>query len=164
MARLCFSTYAADMKECDAPESNYITTEVALMKNIPRTTSGASWASSTATWLTLPRALFCLAATGTGLAPHVGGSCRCTRLIRTRARIGASVSKMTFLSIGIALSFSLRWALSSLGPLNILISSSRGLETIEVMNHLTLQGRESLSSRLRSLLKLRLSRAEYRSS
>jgi hypothetical protein len=42
MGRLCFSTYAADMKECDAPESNSTTAEVALMRNIPRATSGAS--------------------------------------------------------------------------------------------------------------------------
>jgi hypothetical protein len=42
MGRLCFSTYAMDMKECNAPESNNITAEVPLMKNIPMTTSGAS--------------------------------------------------------------------------------------------------------------------------
>jgi hypothetical protein len=42
MGRLCFSTFAADMKECDAPESNSPTAEVVLTKNIPRTTSGAS--------------------------------------------------------------------------------------------------------------------------
>jgi hypothetical protein len=56
MGRLCFSTYAADMKESDAPESNITTMEVALMKNIPMTTYRASYASSTATWLTLPLA------------------------------------------------------------------------------------------------------------
>jgi hypothetical protein len=42
MGRLSFSTYAADMKECDAPESNSSTAEMALIKNIPRTTSGTS--------------------------------------------------------------------------------------------------------------------------
>jgi hypothetical protein len=41
MGRLCFPIYAADMKECDAPESNSTTTEVLLMKNIPMTMSGA---------------------------------------------------------------------------------------------------------------------------
>jgi hypothetical protein len=56
MGRLCISTYAADMIECDAPESNSTIAEVALMKNIPRTTPGASRASSAATWLTLPLA------------------------------------------------------------------------------------------------------------
>jgi hypothetical protein len=43
MGRLCFSTYAMDMKEYIAPESNIITAEVSLAKNIPMTTSGASW-------------------------------------------------------------------------------------------------------------------------
>jgi hypothetical protein len=53
---------------------------------------------------------------------------------------------MTFLTIGIALSFSMRWVLGSLDPLNILIPNSRGLEIIGALNHLMLQGRESLSS------------------
>jgi hypothetical protein len=42
MGRLCFSTYIADMKEYDAPESNNTTAEVSLTKNILMTTSGAS--------------------------------------------------------------------------------------------------------------------------
>jgi hypothetical protein len=42
MGRLCFSTYAADMKECDAPESNSTTAEMSLKENIPMTTSRAS--------------------------------------------------------------------------------------------------------------------------
>jgi hypothetical protein len=42
MSRLCFSTYAADIKKCDTLESNSTAVEVALMKNIPKTTSGAS--------------------------------------------------------------------------------------------------------------------------
>jgi hypothetical protein len=42
MGRLGFSIYVADIKECDAPESNSTTTEVSLTKNIPMTTSGAS--------------------------------------------------------------------------------------------------------------------------
>jgi hypothetical protein len=42
MGRLYSSTYAADMKECDALESNNTTAEVSLMKNIPMTTFGAS--------------------------------------------------------------------------------------------------------------------------
>jgi hypothetical protein len=53
MGRLYFSTYTIDMKECDAPESNSTTVEVALMKDIPRTTCRAF---STTTWLTLPLA------------------------------------------------------------------------------------------------------------
>jgi hypothetical protein len=49
MGRLCFSTYVADMKECDAPESNSTTVEMSLTENVPMTTFGASWASSTMT-------------------------------------------------------------------------------------------------------------------
>jgi hypothetical protein len=74
------------------------------------------------------------------------GRCRCSWLIRARALIRTSVSKMTFLSTSIALPFSLEWVLSSLGSLNILISSSRGLEIVGTLNHLMLRSRESLSS------------------
>jgi hypothetical protein len=74
------------------------------------------------------------------------GRCRCSYLRRESAPIGALVGKMTFLTTGIALPFSWRWVLSSLGPLNILISSNRGLEIVGVLNHLTLWGWESLSS------------------
>jgi hypothetical protein len=49
MDRLCFSTYAADMKECDAPESNSTTAEMSLTENIPMTTSTTFRASSTVT-------------------------------------------------------------------------------------------------------------------
>jgi hypothetical protein len=56
-------------ERCDAVESNSTTIEVSLMKNIPMTTSGAS---SITTWLTLPLAKFCLAATGIELASRVG--------------------------------------------------------------------------------------------
>jgi hypothetical protein len=42
MGKLCFSIYAANMKEYDALESNSTIVVVALMRNIPRTTSGAS--------------------------------------------------------------------------------------------------------------------------
>jgi hypothetical protein len=48
-SRLFFPTYAADMKEHDATESNSTTAEVLLTRNIPMTTSGASYASSTTT-------------------------------------------------------------------------------------------------------------------
>jgi hypothetical protein len=82
------------------------------------------------------------------------GRCRCRWLKRASAWIRASVSKMTFLSIGIALPFSMHWVLGSLGPLNTLISSGRSLEIIGALNHLALWGRKSLSSWLRSLLKL----------
>jgi hypothetical protein len=40
--RLCFSIYATNMKECDAPKSNSTTAKVSLMRKIPMLTSGAS--------------------------------------------------------------------------------------------------------------------------
>jgi hypothetical protein len=43
MGILYFSTYATDMKECDVLESNTTIAEVALTRNISRTTSRASW-------------------------------------------------------------------------------------------------------------------------
>jgi hypothetical protein len=74
------------------------------------------------------------------------GRCRCSWQIRAWAQIRASVSKMTFLSISTTLPFSLQWVLSSLGPLNILIPSNRGLEIVWALNHLVLRGIESLSN------------------
>jgi hypothetical protein len=61
-------------------------------------------------------------------------------------RIGSLVGIVTSFTTSIAVSFSRRWVLSSLGPLNILISSSKGLEIVGALNHLALRGRESLSS------------------
>jgi hypothetical protein len=46
----------------------------------------------------------------------------------------------------IALSFGRRWVLSSMGSLNILISSSRSLEMVGALNDLMSWSRESLSS------------------
>jgi hypothetical protein len=69
------------------------------------------------------------------------GRCSCSELIRALAWIGASIGKMTFLSTSIAV-----WVLSRLGPLNILISSSRSFEIVGVLNDLMLQSRESFSS------------------
>jgi hypothetical protein len=54
------------------------------------------------------------------------------------AQVGALVEKMSLLSTCIAVPFRLRWVLSSLGPLNILSSSSRSLEIVGALNHLTL--------------------------
>jgi hypothetical protein len=93
------------------------------------------------------------------------GRCKCRcNCLGTSARIEALVGKMAFLATGIALLFRLHWVLSSLGPLNILISNSKSLEIVGVLNHLTLLGRKSLSSGLWPQLKLRLSRTEHRSS
>jgi hypothetical protein len=80
------------------------------------------------------------------------------------AQIGASVGVMSLFTADIAPTISLLRVLGSLGPLNTLIPSSRRLEIVGALNHLTLQGTEFLSSCLRPWLKLRLSRMEHRSS
>jgi hypothetical protein len=86
------------------------------------------------------------------------GRCCYSGLIGMSAQIGASVGVMSLLTIVVAPMISLLWVLGSLGPLNTLIPSSRSLEIFGVLNHLTLRGRESLSSYLWSWLKLWLSR------
>jgi hypothetical protein len=89
--------------------------------------------------------------------------CSCSGLISMSAQIGASVGIMSLFAIVVAPMINLLWALGSLGPLNTLTPSSRRLKIVGALNHLTLQGREFLSSCLRPWLKLRLSRMEHRS-
>jgi hypothetical protein len=86
-----------------------------------------------------------------------------SNLISTGAWIGASVSVMSLLSTVVAPMISLQRVLGSLGPLNTLISSSRSLDIVGALNHLTLRGRESLSSCLRPWRKLWLNRMEHKS-
>jgi hypothetical protein len=78
------------------------------------------------------------------------------------AWIRVSVGVMSLFTTVLAPTISLQWVLGRLGPLNTLIPSGRSLENVGALNHLTLQGRESLSSYLRPWLKLWLSRTEYR--
>jgi hypothetical protein len=92
------------------------------------------------------------------------GRCSYSRLIDMSARIGASIGVMSLFTIVIAPTVSLLRVLGSLGSLNTLIHSNRSLEVVGALNHLTLWGRESLSSGLRPWQKLRLSRMEHRSS
>jgi hypothetical protein len=87
-----------------------------------------------------------------------------SRLADTSARIGASISIMSLFTTAIAPTVSLLRVLGCLGSLNTLIPSRRSLEVVVALNHLTLRGRESLSSCLWPWLKLRLSRTEHRSS
>jgi hypothetical protein len=91
------------------------------------------------------------------------GRCSCSGLISTSARIGALVGVISLFTIVVAPTISLLRVLGSLGPLNTLILDSRNLEIFGALNHLTLWGRESLSSCLWPWLKLRLSRMEHRS-
>jgi hypothetical protein len=92
------------------------------------------------------------------------GRCSYSRLTDTGAQIGALIGVMSLFTIAIAPTVSLLWVLGSLGSLNTLIHSSRSLEVVGALNHLTLRGRESLSSCLRPWQKLRLSRTKHMSS
>jgi hypothetical protein len=75
------------------------------------------------------------------------GRCRCRcSCLGMSVQVGALVGKMTLLATSIALSFRLHWVQSSLSSLNILIPSSKSLEIVGALNHLTLLSRESLSS------------------
>jgi hypothetical protein len=74
------------------------------------------------------------------------GGCSYRRLISVRAWVVASVCIMSLLSIVVAPLISWRWVLGSLGPLNTLISGSRGPEIVGALNHLALWGRKSLSN------------------
>jgi hypothetical protein len=93
-----------------------------------------------------------------------GDRCSSSSLIGTGAQIGASVGVMSLVSTVIAHTISLQRVLGSLGPLNTLILSSRSLEIVGALNHLTLRGIKSLSSCLWPWLKLWLSTTEHRSS
>jgi hypothetical protein len=90
--------------------------------------------------------------------------CSCSGLISMSAWIGASVGVMSLFTTVVSPTISMLRVLSSLGPLNTMISSSGSVEIVGALNHLMLWGRESLSSYLRSWLKLRLSKMEHRSS
>jgi hypothetical protein len=74
------------------------------------------------------------------------GRCSYSRLIDMSARIGASIGIMSLFTTVIASTVNLLQVLGSLGSLNTLIPSSRSLEVVGALNHLMLQGRESLSS------------------
>jgi hypothetical protein len=87
-----------------------------------------------------------------------------SRLIDTSARIGASIGVVSLFTTVMTPTVSLLWVLGSLGSLNTVIPGSKSLEVVGALNHLTLLGRESLSSCLWPWLKLRLSRMRHRSS
>jgi hypothetical protein len=94
------------------------------------------------------------------------GRSRCSYswLIDMSARIGALIGVMSMFSTVIAPTISLLRVLCSLGSLDTLIPSSRSLEVVGALNHLTLWGREPFSSCLWPWLKLWLSRTDHRSS
>jgi hypothetical protein len=90
------------------------------------------------------------------------GRCSCSGLNSMSAWIGASVGVMSLFTTVVAPTIILQGVLGSLGPLNTIIPSSRSLEIVVALNHLTLWGRESLCSCLWPWRKLRLSRMKYR--
>jgi hypothetical protein len=66
------------------------------------------------------------------------GRCSYSRLIDTSARIGASIGIMSLFTTVIAPTVILLRVLGCLGSLNTLIPSSRSLEVVGALNHLTL--------------------------
>jgi hypothetical protein len=111
-----------------------------------------------------PTGVVLLGSNRNGVGSMGRGRCSYSKLIDTSAWIGASIGVMSLFTIIIAPTISLLRVLGSLGSLNTLIPSSRSLEVVGALNHLTLRGRESLSSCLWPWLKLQLSRTEHRSS
>jgi hypothetical protein len=111
-----------------------------------------------------PTGVVLLGSNRNGVSSTGRGRCSYSRLIEMSARIGASIGVMSLFTTVIAYTINLLRVLGSLGSLNPLIPSSRSLEVVGALNHLTLRGRESLSSCLRRWLKLRLSQMEHRSS
>jgi hypothetical protein len=142
------------MKECNALESNSTTAEVSLMKNIPMTTLELlGFLHNNMVDSPMSIVLPSSNRNRVGSRGRGRGRCSCSRLIQVWAQNGAPIGKMTFLYTSIALPFSLHWILSSLSPLNILISSSKSLEIVGALSDLTLWSRESLSNRLWPRLK-----------
>jgi hypothetical protein len=92
------------------------------------------------------------------------GRCSYSGLIGMTTQIGASVGVVSHFTTVVAPTISLLRVFGSLGSLNTLICSNRSLEIVGTLNHMTLWGRESLSSCLRPWLKLWLSKMEHRSS
>jgi hypothetical protein len=74
------------------------------------------------------------------------GRCSYSSLINTSAWIGVSIGVMSLFTTVIEPTISLLRVLGSLGSLNTLIPSNMSLEVVGALSHLTLRGRESLSS------------------
>jgi hypothetical protein len=128
MGRLCFSTYAADMKECDALESNSTIAVVSLTKKYTKDNVGSFMVFLHSNMLDSSSSIVLLG----GNRNRVGsmGQERYRLWKRVSVQIGALVGKMTTLTTHVALPFPQRWVLSSFTPLSILISSGRGLEFV----------------------------------
>jgi hypothetical protein len=93
-----------------------------------------------------PTGIVLLCGTQNRIGSMSRGRCSCNGLISMSVWIGASVGIVSLFTIVEAPMISLRQVLGSLGPLNILTSSSRTLEIIGALNHMALRSRESLSN------------------
>jgi hypothetical protein len=107
MGRLCFSTYAVDMKDCNAPESNNTTVEVSLTKKHTNDHVWSFLGFLHYNMIDLPVNIVLLGSnrnknSSTGRR-RGGHSC----LRRAGAWIGALVGKVTSLPTSIALLFTL---------------------------------------------------------
>jgi hypothetical protein len=111
-----------------------------------------------------PTSIILLGSNSNNVGSTDRGRCSSSSLISMGASIGASVGIMSLLSTVVAPTISLQRVLGSLCPLNTLIPCCKSIEIVGALNHLTLQGRKSLSSCLQPRLKLCLSRVEHRSS
>jgi hypothetical protein len=101
MGRLCFSTYAGDMKECDAPESNSTTAEVIGKKY----TNDHVWSFLGflhSNMVDTPMSIVLLGSNRNRVGSTSGGRCSSSRLISTGAQIGASVGVMSLVSTVVA--------------------------------------------------------------
>jgi hypothetical protein len=152
------------MKECDAWESNSTTTESVIDGKHTNDNIWSFLGFLHSNMVGSPTCIVLLGSNRNRVSPT--GRCRCRHnyLRRVGGWIGALVGIVTSFTTSIAVPFRRRWVYSSLGPLNILISSTRSLEIVGALNHLAMWGRESLSSWVRPLLKQRLRRMEHKSS
>jgi hypothetical protein len=108
MGILYFLTYAVDMKECNAPESNNTSAEVSLIKHGPMTTSGAFWSFLgllLCDVIELPANIVLSSSNRNGISSTGRGRGGHSYLRRTVARIGALVGKVTFIPTSVALPF-----------------------------------------------------------
>jgi hypothetical protein len=138
------------MKEYDAPESNNTTAEVSLIKKHTNDHVWSFLGFFYSNMIDSPTSIVLLGINRNRVGSTSRGRCSSSSLISTGPQIGASVGIMSPLSTVVAPTISLQWVLGSLDPLNTLISGSRSLEIVGVLNHLTSWGRKFLSSCLRS--------------
>jgi hypothetical protein len=106
--RLCFPTYLADMKECDAPESNSTTAEGSTNDHV--------WSFLCflhSNMVDLPTNIVLLGSNRNRVGSMGWCWCSTSSLIRIGARIGASVVVMSLLSTVVAPTISLQQVLGS---------------------------------------------------